>query len=67
MIHKQFLIPEYYIHKIPMCDNCKIELESTETVLASYPPLYPYKCPHCGEIYNIREQDLKGEWKWRTI
>lgn len=50
-----------------MCDNCKIELESTETVLASYPPLYPYKCPHCGEIYNIREQDLKGEWKWRTI
>lgn len=67
MIQKQFLFPEYYIKKVPTCDKCKISLESTGTVLMSNPPLYVYKCPRCQEIYNIREDDLQGEWKWRPI
>lgn len=67
MIQKQFLFPEYYIKKIPTCDKCKTSLESTGTVLMSNPPLYVYKCPRCQEIYNIKEDDLQGEWKWRSI
>ncbi len=66
-IHKQFLIPEFYIMKIPVCDECNIQLEDTNVMLPSYPPKYVYKCKQCGKEYNYTETELRGEWKWRTI
>lgn len=68
MIDKHFLFPEFYIAKIPKCDDCKgIVLRQTGQILMSNPPLIQYKCPSCGKIYDIREDELQGEWKWRAI
>ena len=68
MIDKHYLFPEVYIAKIPKCDDCKgIVLKQTGQVLMSNPALIQYKCPNCDKIYNIREDELQGEWKWRTI
>lgn len=67
MIKKQFLIPEYYVHKIPMCDDCRIELQFTGVELPSCPPLLQHQCPKCGKVYTIPREDLQGEWKWRTL
>lgn len=67
MIEKHFLVPQYYILKIPKCDNCKINLEDTGRRLLTYPPSSIYKCPKCNKEYYFRENELEGEWKWRTI
>lgn len=67
MIKKQYLIPEAYINKIPYCDICDRPLEQKNEVLLSSPPMYMFKCPSCGKDYTFREDEVKGEWKWRTI
>ena len=67
MIEKKFLFPEYYILKIPKCDKCNVALKNNNMQLAIYPPKYEYECPECGNIYNFREDEVQGEWKWRTI
>lgn len=67
MIEEHFLFPQYYIHKIPKCDTCKIELWNTNVELMSNPPQRVYQCPKCNEKYNISVDDLEGEWKWRMI
>lgn len=67
MLEKHYLFPECYIIKIPKCDNCKVELQDTGIVLMSNPPQYTYKCPKCNKEYTFRENEIQGEWKWRTI
>lgn len=67
MIKKTYLIPEFYIHKEPYCDECKIPLKDAGRTLMVNPPLHVYKCPRCGVEYNLKEADLQGEWKWRSI
>lgn len=66
-IQKQFLFPECYVNKIPICDLCNVPLEDTNVMLASDPPYWVYKCPKCGKEYHFRESEIRGEWKWRTI
>lgn len=67
MIEKQYLIPEFYINKVPKCDECKVRLEDTGARLLVDPPLFVYKCPNCGDEYKFYEEEIRGEWKWRTI
>jgi phage FluMu protein Com len=68
MIDKHFLFPEYYIAKVPKCDNCKgIILKQTGQSFMAYPVLIEYKCPKCNKIYTFGEDELQGEWKWRVI
>lgn len=67
MIEKHFLFPQYYVHKIAKCDECKCELYYTGIELLSNPPLKQMKCPKCGKEYNINAKELQGEWKWRAI
>lgn len=67
MIKKQFLIPEFYIHKIPYCDVCDRELEEQPYIVMTNPPQHTFKCPSCNKEYTYREDEVKGEWKWRTI
>lgn len=66
-IRKQFLIPECYINKIPICDDCGQLLEDTGRRLLSSPPRASYICKKCNKEYNFFEYELQGEWKWRTI
>lgn len=43
------------------CDECEkipnpgYALIKQPLVLASYPPLYLYKCPNCDKAYNLSE------------
>lgn len=67
MIDKQFLFPEYYIAKIPKCDDCKVKLQDTGISLMTNPPQRQFVCPKCSKQYNIYENELQGEWRWRTI
>lgn len=67
MIEKKFLFPEYYIHKIPMCDECKCILEDLNVMLPLSPPKHVFKCPNCNKEYSFLSSELNGEWKWRTI
>lgn len=67
MIKKEFCFPEYYINKVPMCDDCNCVLNATGIVYTVYPQLYEYKCDKCGKLYKFNESELQGEWKWRTI
>lgn len=67
MIKEEFLIPEYYVNKVPMCDDCKVALKQEPYILMSNPAKYGYKCPKCNKEYYFFENELKGEWKWRTI
>lgn len=67
MIQKQFLFPQYYILKIPVCDDCNIKLQDTGRRLLSSPPISVYKCSKCNKEYHFRQGELEGEWKWRTI
>ena len=66
-IKKQFLIPECYVHKVPICDDCAQQLEDTGRRLMSNPPLCQFICKRCNKEYSFREHELQGEWKWRTI
>lgn len=67
MIEKHFLFPQYYIHKVAKCDECKCELYYTGIELLSNPSLKQMKCPKCGKEYNISIKELQGEWKWRAL
>ena len=67
MVKKQFLFPECYINKIPYCDKCNVQLWDTNVELLSSPPKKVFQCPKCNEKYNIRIDEIQGEWKWRTI
>lgn len=67
MIKKSYLIPEFYIHKIPYCDDCDEQLKDTGIALMSNPPQYQYICPKCNKTYTFNDKDIQGEWKWRTI
>jgi len=67
MISKHYLFPEFYIAKIPMCDDCKIQLQDDNLMLATQPPQWQYSCPKCGKLYSFYEKDLRGEWKFKTI
>lgn len=66
-IKKQYLIPEFYIQKIPICDDCNIPLIDLQCQLLSSPPKAMYKCKKCNKNYNFNVNDIQGEWKWRTI
>lgn len=66
MIRKECLVPDYYLKKIPVCDNCNVDLKQEPNVLMSNPVQYIYKCPKCGNEYYFREEDIKGEWKWKV-
>lgn len=67
MIKKQFLIPECYVHKVPVCDNCNEVLVDTGIMNMSNPSQCKFVCPKCNKEYTFFEKDLRGEWKWRTI
>lgn len=67
MIKQQFLFPEYYVQKIPFCDNCNVELYFTGSQLLSAPAKNVMRCPNCKKFYHISENELQGEWKWKTI
>lgn len=68
MIEKQFVFPEYYINKVPKCDDCKnVILQDTGIRLTSYPPQIVLRCPNCNREYTHYEHELRGEWKWRAI
>lgn len=66
-IQKKYLIPECFIMKLPMCDDCEVELLDTGTQYATYPPQLVYKCPKCNKEYVFNVNEIQGEWKWRTI
>ena len=53
--------------KVPICDDCKVQLQDNNLMLASYPPKWQYSCPKCNKIYEFFEKDLKGEWKFRAM
>ena len=67
MIQKQFLFPQYYIRKVPVCDDCKVSLQDTGRRLLSDPPISVFQCCKWNRLYNFRQSELEGEWKWRTI
>lgn len=67
MIEKHFLFPEYYVLKVPKCDDCKIELQDTGYMIMTNPPVKQYRCSKCGRLYNFNESDIQGNWKFRTI
>ena len=67
MIEKHFVFPEYYIMKIPMCDECKVQLQDNNIMLPTNPPKWQYICPKCEKLYDFFEKDLRGEWKFRTL
>ena len=68
MVEKQFVIPEMYINKIPKCDDCvDTVLEDTGLRLMCKPAKILLQCPKCKKEYTFLEDDLKGEWVWRTI
>ena len=68
MIDKHFLFPEFYIAKVPKCDDCTgIVLKQTGQIIMTNPALIEYVCPKSGKNYSYREDELQGEWKWRAI
>lgn len=67
MIEKRFLIPECYVFKIPKCDDCKVELQKLPYELLTYPAKYHYQCPECKKEYTFLQNEVEGEWRWRTI
>lgn len=67
MIKKHFLFPEYYVAKVPYCDDCDVQLRNTNTQILSTPPSNLYICPKCNKEYYFSVDSLGGEWKWRVI
>lgn len=67
MIKEKFLFPQYYIHRIPMCDDCNEELKRLPYELLSSPPQYQFQCPKCNKTYRYYDYQIQGEWKWREI
>ena len=51
MIKEEYLFPQYFVNKIPICDDCKEPLKNTNQQLLSNPPLLIYKCPKCNKEY----------------
>ena len=66
-IQKQFLFPEFYINKVPICDECNMQLVDTGVMLSSNPPYWIYRCSKCKKEYQVKESEIRCEWKWRTI
>ena len=56
MLNKRKITNMYMIEGI--CNKCGGKLVSTDTVLTTYPPKYPYKCenPNCNG-YEVFEED----------
>lgn len=67
MIEKQYLMPEFYIHKIPKCDKCNVVLTDTHISYPTSPVKWKYVCPICNEEYTFTSDELQGEWKWKII
>lgn len=67
MIKEEYLFPQYFVNKIPICDDCNEPLKNTNQQLLSNPPLLIYKCPKCNKEYYYKESEIRGEWKWKTI
>lgn len=67
MIKNEYLVPEFYINKVPYCDKCSVELHTTGAMLLSNPAKIEYRCPKCNNVTHYSEDLLRGEWKWRTI
>ena len=69
MIKKHYLFPECYVMKVPKCDDCDnvILAHTGNIVTPEAGEQLEYRCPKCNKIYLFSENDLKGEWKWRTI
>lgn len=69
VIKKTYLFPQFYIHKQAFCDDCdNVILEHTGNIVTQEAgEQLEYRCPKCNKIYLFSENDLKGEWKWRTI
>ena len=69
MIDKHFLIPECYVMKVPKCDDCdNVILEHIGNIVTPEAgEQLEYRCHKCNKIYLFSENDLKEEWKWRTI
>lgn len=66
MIKNHYLIPEYYIAKIPYCDDCNIPLTAQSYELLSSPPKKVFICANCNKEYYYLPSELQGEWKWRV-
>jgi hypothetical protein len=67
MIKNTFLFPQYYIQKVPYCDICNIPLTGTGTVIMTNPPMHEYVCESCHKKYSFSENEIQGEWRWRSI
>lgn len=67
MIQNHYLFPQFYICKVPYCDDCNIQLLSLNQTLLSDPPMQMFKCTKCGREYSYRADELQGEWKWRAL
>jgi DNA-directed RNA polymerase subunit RPC12/RpoP len=52
MIIKKVKIP---VELHYLCDDCKVEVESTGMVLTTDPLQYVHKCPKCGKKYNLNQ------------
>lgn len=65
MIKEEKLIPEYYINRIPYCDDCNVRLIDTGRRLLSSPLQWSMKCPNCNKFYHINETELESEWVWK--
>ena len=67
MIEKHFVFPEYYIVKVPLCDDCKVRLHDNNLMIATNPPQWQYSCPQCNKVYTFSSEELKGEWKFKAL
>lgn len=67
MIKKHYLFPEFYVAKIPYCDDCEVQLQNTGTQILSMPASDIYVCPKCNKKYYFSVGSLEGEWKWRIM
>lgn len=68
MIKKQYLFPEMYINKVPKCDVCEDTiLVDTGRRIMTMPTQVVLRCPNCNKEYTYYENELQGEWVWKTI
>lgn len=62
MIKEVKKIPKYYLEKIPMCDECNIELIITGIELLCFPSRKIYQCTSCAKQYYFSNEELQGKW-----
>lgn len=51
-----------YISRL-YCDDCNVEMNSSNIVMMSNPPQFTYTCPKCGKKLVLNEQFPKQELK----